>query len=61
MASNLAKEESLYEEIDESKINSTSYTFDDPDNCLVEHEDEENTPESKPKKIYDKLPGLVRR
>ena len=48
------KEESLYEEIDESQM--VDYTFDEADNCLVDNE-VEDTPE-KPRKIYDKLPGL---
>ena len=49
------KEESLYEEIDESQM--VDYTFDEADNCLVE--DNEDTPELKPRKmIYEKLPGL---
>ena len=49
------KEESLYEEIDESQM--VDYTFDEADNCLVDN-DVEDTPELKPRKIYDKLPGL---
>ena len=49
------KEESLYEEIDETQM--VDYTFDEADNCLVE--DNEDTPELKPRKmIYEKLPGL---
>lgn len=44
------KEESFYEEIDDSQIK--NYTFAEPNNCLV---DEEDTPELKPKKIYEKL------
>ena len=50
------KEESLYEEIDDSQM--VDYTFDEADNCLVE--DNEDTPELKPRKmIYEKLPGLI--
>jgi len=56
-----AEPESLYEEIDESQVGQKStYTFADPDNCLLE-QDEDATPEVKPRKIYEKLPGLVRR
>ena len=50
--------ESLYEEIDESQVlgQKSTYTFADPDNCLIEQD--EDTPEMKPKnKIYEKLPG----
>lgn len=47
---NNIKEESFYEEIDDSQIK--NYTFAEPNNCLV---DEEETPELKPKKIYEKL------
>ena len=52
-----SESESLYEEIDESKVEEKStYTFADPDNCLVE-QDEDMTPEVKPRKIYEKIPG----
>lgn len=52
--------ESLYEEIDESQVlgQKSTYTFADPDNCLIEQD--EDTPEMKPKnKIYEKLPGNI--
>jgi hypothetical protein len=53
------KEESLYEEIDESKFNmKNTYSFAETDNCLV---DEEDTGGGMSQKIYDKLPGLVKR
>ena len=54
-----AEPESLYEEIDESQVGQKStYTFADPDNCLLE-QDEDATPEVKPRKIYEKLPGIM--
>ncbi len=60
------REESLYEEIDESKFSmkEDTYEFDEPDNCLVDDHDHESSPrqpEDMARKIYDKLPGLVRR
>ena len=55
-----SESESLYEEIDDSQMEGekSTYTFADPDNCLVE-QDEDLTPEVKPKKIYEKIPGKI--
>ena len=56
-----SNEDALYEEIDEAQVQ--NYEFAESDNCLVDSEDQPEVLGLRPsaKKMYDKLPGLVRR